>query len=216
MDDTLQTILESGIIAIIRSDSAAGLVETAWALAAGGVRAIEVTMTTPGALEAIAAAARENRGDFLIGAGSVLDADSARQAIAAGAEFLVMPCVNLGAIQEARRAGKVVCPGAFTPTEIASAWHAGADIVKVFPASTVGPAYIKAVRAPLPHVRLMPVGGVDLENVAAYIAAGACAVAVGGNLVSAPVIARGDWARITETARRYVAAVTAARQARSA
>ena len=212
MHDTLGTILETGIIAIIRSDSPSGLIETVRALAAGGVRAIEVTMTTPGALEAIRAAARDNRGDFLIGAGSVLDAESAQKAIDAGAEFLVMPCVDLGAIRTAKRCGKVVCPGALTPTEIVTAWQAGADIVKVFPASSVGPAYIKAVRAPLPHVRLMPVGGVDLGNIDAYVKAGACAVAVGGNLASARTIAQGDWARMTETARHYVAAVAAARQ----
>lgn len=208
MSETLATILETRIIAIIRSDSAAGLIETANALARGGVKAIEVTMTTPGALEAISAAAKQSGGQFIVGAGTILDGESARLAILAGAEFLVMPGLSLDAIEVGRRFGKVVCPGALTPTEIVAAWQAGADIVKVFPASCVGgPDYIKALKAPLPQVRLMPVGGVDLSNAKAYIEAGACAIAVGSALVNAKLIAQGNWDQITEVARQYVAAV---------
>jgi 2-dehydro-3-deoxyphosphogluconate aldolase/(4S)-4-hydroxy-2-oxoglutarate aldolase len=208
VSETLATILETRIIAIIRSDSAAGLIETANALARGGVKAIEVTMTTPGALEAISAAAKQSGGQFVVGAGTILDGESARLAILAGAEFLVMPGLSLDAIEVGKRFGKVVCPGALTPTEIVAAWQAGADIVKVFPASCVGgPDYIKALKAPLPQVRLMPVGGVDLSNARVYIDAGACAIAAGSALVNAKLIAQGNWDQITQVARQYVAAV---------
>ena len=213
MAETLETILADGVIAIVRSDSAAGLIQTVRALAAGGLRAIEVTMTTPGALEAIRAAAGECGGDYIIGAGSVLDGESARLSILAGAEFLVMPTVSLDAVAVAKRYGKVACPGALTPTEIVRAWEAGADIVKVFPASVSGPGYIRALAGPLPQVRTMPVGGVNLANTPAYIEAGACAVGVGGALVNRKTIAAGDWPQITETARQYVQAVAAARAA---
>ncbi|MFO7858156.1 MAG: bifunctional 4-hydroxy-2-oxoglutarate aldolase/2-dehydro-3-deoxy-phosphogluconate aldolase [Ectothiorhodospiraceae bacterium] len=211
MIDALHTILESGVVAIIRADSPSGLVEAGRALARGGVRAIEVTMTTPGALDAVSRLAGEAGDDFVAGAGSVLDTETARAAILAGAEFLVMPTTDLPTIELARRYGKVACPGALTPTEVLAAWQAGADIVKVFPASLGGPAYIKALRGPLPQVRLMPVGGVSAENCAAYIAAGACAVALGGGLVKRDLLAAGDWDGITEVARRVVSAVQEAR-----
>jgi 2-dehydro-3-deoxyphosphogluconate aldolase/(4S)-4-hydroxy-2-oxoglutarate aldolase len=209
--DTLRTILDTGIVAIVRSDSPDGLVETVRALAAGGVRAIEVTMTTPGALAAIAAAAGQAGGKFVVGAGSVLDSESARAAILAGAEFLVAPNTDLGTIALAKRYGKVVCPGALTPTEVVTAWQAGADLVKIFPASFAGAAYLRALAGPLPQVRYMPVGGVDLANTADFIRAGAAALGIGGSLVSGKLIAAGQWDRITETARQYVAAVKAAR-----
>jgi len=212
MNDTLKIILDSGLIAIMRADSSKGLMETARALARGGIRAMEVTLTTPGSLETISALARECRREFLIGAGTVLDAASARKAIAAGAEFLVSPNVDVAMIRAAKEAGKVVCPGALTPTEIVTAWQAGADLIKVFPASVVGPAYFKAVLAPLPQVRLVPVGGVDLSNIAAYIKAGACAVGVGGALVSRERVAAADWEGVAAVARQYLEAVAAARR----
>jgi len=211
MNDTLRAILDSGVIAIVRSDSSAGLLETVHALARGGVKAIEITMTTPGALDAITLLAREASEEYIIGAGSVLDGPMARSAIDSGAEFLVMPNVNLDGIRLAKDRGKVVCPGALTPTEIVTAWQAGADIVKIFPASCFGPEYILALNGPLPEVRYMPVGGVDLTNAAGYVKAGACAIAVGSALVNKKTIARGDWAQITETARKYVEAVARAR-----
>ena len=211
MMEALRTILDTGIVAIVRSDSPRGLIETVRALASGGVRAIEVTMTTPGALEAIAAAAREAGEDYVIGAGSVLDGDAARAAILAGAEFLVSPNLDLNTIRVVKRYGKAICPGAFTPTEVLAAWEVGADIVKVFPASSVGPEYIAALRGPLPQVRYMPVGGVELANAAAFLRAGACALGVGGALVNRKLIAAGDWPRITDLARQYVAAVAQAR-----
>jgi 2-dehydro-3-deoxyphosphogluconate aldolase/(4S)-4-hydroxy-2-oxoglutarate aldolase len=197
MMDALRTILDTGIVAIIRSDSPAGLGQTVRALAAGGVRAIEVTMTTPGALAAIADVAGQGGQEYVIGAGSVLDAESARAAILAGAEFLVAPVTDLNTIRLAKRYGKVVCPGAFTPTEVLAAW--------------AGPAYIKALAGPLPQVRYMPVGGVDLTNARDFIRAGACALGIGGSLVSSKLIAAGQWGRITDTARQYVAAVAEAR-----
>jgi 2-dehydro-3-deoxyphosphogluconate aldolase/(4S)-4-hydroxy-2-oxoglutarate aldolase len=212
MSDTLRTILDSGVVAVIRSDVSAGLLEAARALAAGGVRAIEVTMTTPGAVEAITALAAESRGEFAVGAGTVLDADAARRVIDAGAEFLVSPNLDVEMIRVARAAGKVVCPGALSPTEILTAWQAGADLVKVFPVSCVGgPAYIKAVRAPLPQVRLMAVGGVEAATAGSYIAAGAAAVGLGQSLINTRLIKEAAWDRITETARRCVEAVAQAR-----
>ena len=204
MTNTLETILESGLVAIIRSDRPQGLLETANALADGGVKALEVTLTTPGALEAISNLATAAQGRFVVGAGSVLDAESARAAILAGAEFLVMPNLNVGAIELARRYSKVICPGALTPTEIVSAQQAGADIIKIFPASSLGPGYIKAVRAPLPQICLMPVGGMNLENIADYFRAGASAVGVGGSLVNSKLIGQGNWPAITDLARQYV------------
>ena len=210
-DGVLETILDTGIVAIVRSDSAKGLIDTVRALAAGGVRAIEVTMTTPGALEAISADAAECGEDFTIGAGSVRGAAAAERAIDAGAEFLVMPVVSLDAIRVAKQRGKVACPGALTPTEAATAWEAGGDVIKIFPASFFGPAYIKALRAPMPEIRYMPVGGVRLDSIGEYIAAGACAFGVGGSLANSRTIAAGDWSGIARNAEQFVAAVRRAR-----
>ena len=212
MLDALRTILDTGIVAIIRSDSPRGLIQTVRALAAGGVRAIEVTMTTPGALEAVSAAAAECEGDYIIGAGSVRGAEAAEQAIEAGAEFLVMPVVSLDAIRVAKDRGKVACPGALTPTEAATAWEAGGDVIKIFPASFFGPGYIKALRAPMPEIRTMPVGGVSFETAEAFLAAGACALGVGRSLVNSRTIAAGDWAAVTRNAERFVRTVADARE----
>ncbi len=214
MPDTLTSMLESGLIAIIRSDRPQGLFETANALADGGVKALEITLTTPGALEAISNLASASKGKFVVGAGSVLDAESARAAILAGAEFLVMPNLNIDAIELAKRYGLIICPGALTPTEIVTAQQAGADLIKIFPASTFGPGYIKAIRGPLPQVRLVPVGGMNLENIGYYFRAGASAVGVGGSLVNSKLIAKGNWAAITDLARQYVQAVQIARDSK--
>lgn len=210
--NTLQAILDSGVIAIIRCDSGEGLLDTARALAKGGVRALEVTLTTPGALEAIRSISQQSDGQFATGAGSILDAESARMAILAGAEFLVCPGLDMGVIQMAKRYGRVVLPGALTPTEVIAAWSAGADLVKIFPASIGGPDYIKALRGPLPQVRMVPVGGVEVANAGAYIKAGASAVAMGGSLVNAKLIAAGQWDQITQTAQAALQAVSQARR----
>jgi 2-dehydro-3-deoxyphosphogluconate aldolase/(4S)-4-hydroxy-2-oxoglutarate aldolase len=209
---TLRRILASGIVAIVRANESGRLVETAAALAEGGVSVVEITMTVPGALEIIRAVRQALSGRVVLGAGTVLDAETARLAIAAGAEFIVTPVLKLEVIRLCRRYGKPVLPGAFTPTEILTAWEAGADIVKLFPAEAGGPSYLKAVRAPLPQVRLMPTGGVDLDTAAAFLKAGACCLGVGSQLVSAQAVAQGDFAAIRDKARRFVEVVAKARQ----
>lgn len=210
-DDQIRLISESGVIAIVRFDRSEELVEVARAVRAGGVRAIEFTMTTPNALDIIAQAVHEFGDEVLLGAGTVLDPETARAAILAGAEFIVAPTLNPRVIEVAHRYSKTVIPGAFTPTEILTAWECGADFVKVFPAEFGGPAYIKAVRAPLPQVRLIPVGGVSLETVGDFIRAGCAAVAVGSHLVKKSAIAARNFDELTELARQFVAAVKQAR-----
>lgn len=206
-DEQVRLIEESGIIAIVRFDRPEQLIQVAQAIRAGGVGIIEFTMTTPNALDIIEESGREFGDEVLLGAGTVLDAETARAAILAGAEFIVSPTLDPEVIEVCRRYSKVVIPGAFTPTEILTAWQRGADFVKVFPASFGGPGYLKAMRGPLPQVKLIPVGGVSLENTADFIRAGAVAVAVGGNLVKKRAIAEGNFAELTETARQFVAAV---------
>lgn len=207
----LRRILETGVVAVIRADDSAQLIDVCHALREGGVVAMEVTMTTPRALEVIQAASDALKDDALIGVGTVLDPETARAAILAGAKFIVAPTLNLEVIRMARRYNVAVTPGAYTPTEILTAWEAGADIVKVFPATSLGPGYFKDVLAPLPQVRLIPTGGVSLETVEAFIKAGACAVAVGGNLVSKQALAERDFAGIVATARQFVEKVKKAR-----
>lgn len=210
-DDQIREIEASGVIAIVRFDRSEDLIQVARAVRAGGVRAIEFTMTTPNALDIIAQSAREFGQDVLLGAGTVLDPETARAAILAGAQFVVAPTLNPQVIETCRRYSKAVIPGAFTPTEILTAWECGADFVKVFPADFGGPEYLKAVLAPLPQIKLIPVGGVSLENTGAFIQAGASAVAVGGNLVKKTAIAAKRFDELTELARAYVQAVAAAR-----
>lgn len=207
-----QYLLKHGIIAIIRADSSEGLVRVVEAVAAGGVRCIEVTMTTPGALGCIERAARELAGsDVCLGVGSVLDAETARLAILAGAEYVVSPITSAPVIQMAHRYGKPVLPGAYTPTEIFHAWELGADIVKVFPATHGGLEYLKAVRAPMPQIPLCPTGGVSVDNLKDWVAAGVSAVGVGTNLVSPALVKAQDYAGLTENARRFSAAWQALR-----
>lgn len=210
-DDQVREIESSGVIAIVRFDRSEDLVQVARAVYAGGVRAIEFTMTTPNALDIIAQSASEFGQDVLLGAGTVLDPETARAAILAGAQFIVAPTLNPQVIETCRRYSKAVIPGAFTPTEILSAWECGADFVKVFPADFGGPEYLKAILAPLPQVKLIPVGGVSLENTATFIKAGASAVAVGGNLVKKTAIAAKRFDELTDLARSYVQAVSGAR-----
>jgi len=208
---TLGRILESGITAVIRAKSSAHLVEVAEAIKAGGVECIEVTMTTPDALQVIAETSRRFGEEVVIGVGSVLDAETARAAILAGAEFVVGPCLDLGMIEMCRTYSKPVIPGAFTPTEILTAWRAGADLVKVFPAGQLGPTYLRDILAPLPQVKLVPTGGVDLDTAGAFIKAGAAALCVGSTMMPREAMDTGDWATLTDLARRFVEAVKAAR-----
>ncbi len=205
-DRNLQIILNSGIMAVIRAQSSDQLVDVVMALREGGVKALEVTMTTPNALEVIHTVSEKLKDDpeTVIGVGTVLDPETARAAILAGAEFIVSPSLDTRVIEMARRDSAVVVPGAYTPTEIITAWQAGADIVKVFPATSLGPGYFKDILGPFPQVRLSPTGGVSLDTVQDFIRNGACAVAVGGNLVSKKALAEKDWKSITETAKQFV------------
>jgi 2-dehydro-3-deoxyphosphogluconate aldolase/(4S)-4-hydroxy-2-oxoglutarate aldolase len=209
--DDLQRVLNSGIVAIIRAQSGDQLVEVARALYEGGIDVLEVTFTVPGVLDIIAAVRRELGDKVLVGAGTVLDPESARAALLAGAEFLVSPCVNRDVIRLCNRYDKLMMPGALTPTEILAAWEAGADIIKVFPADIGGPNYLKAVHGPLPHVRLLPTGGVDLETIASFIKAGACAVGLGSALVEKKAVETGNFARIRSLAEQYVQLVKTTR-----
>jgi 2-dehydro-3-deoxyphosphogluconate aldolase/(4S)-4-hydroxy-2-oxoglutarate aldolase len=212
----LRQVLDCGIVAVVRSPDSRQLVEAARALADGGVSVVEITMTVPGALDVVRRV-REALGDrLLLGAGTVLDPETARAALLAGAEFLVAPTVNLDVIRLCQRYDKLVMPGAFTPTEILTAWEAGADIVKVFPADVVGPAFFKALRGPLPQVRLMPTGGVDLTTAAAFLRAGACCLGIGGQLVEPKAVAEGNFERIRDLARQYAAIVKQHRGERGA
>jgi 2-dehydro-3-deoxyphosphogluconate aldolase/(4S)-4-hydroxy-2-oxoglutarate aldolase len=198
------------VVGIIRADSADGLLDCAKALAAGGLTSIELTMTTPGALrvlESVTAALP----DFLFGLGTVLDAETARAGILAGAKFIVTPALRPDVITLCRRYSVPVFAGALTPTEIVNAWDAGADAVKIFPAEFFGPAYIKSVKAPLPQVELIPTGGVTPESVGEFLKAGAWATGAGSALVDAKALKAKDWATITARAQAFVQAVAAAK-----
>ncbi|MGQ9732343.1 MAG: bifunctional 4-hydroxy-2-oxoglutarate aldolase/2-dehydro-3-deoxy-phosphogluconate aldolase [Candidatus Zipacnadales bacterium] len=209
--ETLTRILDSGITAVIRAKSSEHLINVVEAIKAGGVECIEVTMTTPDALSVISDAARRFGHEAVIGVGSVLDAETCRAAILAGAEFVVGPTLDLGVIQMCRTYSKPVIPGAFTPTEILTAWRAGADLVKVFPAGVVGPGYFRDVLAPLPQVKLVPTGGVDLNTAGDFIKAGAAALCVGSAMTPKDAMAEGKWEVLTDLAAKFVAAVKAAR-----
>jgi 2-dehydro-3-deoxyphosphogluconate aldolase / (4S)-4-hydroxy-2-oxoglutarate aldolase len=209
--DTTARIEREGIVAVIRLERAGVLSRVVEALAAGGVRVIEVTMTVPGAIAAIGELTSSMPDELTIGAGTVLDPDTARRAIAAGARFVVSPVFRPATIEACHALDVPAIPGCYTPTEILNAWDAGADIVKVFPANGLGPSFLKDVRAPLPQVKLMPTGGVSIDNAGEWLRAGAVAVGVGGALVDARLVAAGDLAAITERAARIAANVRAAR-----
>jgi 2-dehydro-3-deoxyphosphogluconate aldolase/(4S)-4-hydroxy-2-oxoglutarate aldolase len=205
-------ILEAaGVVAIVRLDDAARLRPVVEALEAGQVRVVEITLTTPGALEALASLSAALDGRVLLGAGTVLDGETARLAVLAGARFVVAPTFRPAVVEVCRRYGVLAIPGAYTPTEVLAAWESGADLVKVFPAGTLGPGYLRELAGPLPQVRLIATGGVTVENAAAFLDAGAVAVGVGGALVDREALARGDVARITSQAARLTSAVRAAR-----
>ena len=209
--DITQRIEQSGVVAVIRIKEPDRLRAVIDALASGGVRALEVTMTVPRAIELIAEIALTLPSEFLLGAGTVLDASTAARAIDAGARFVVSPVFRRGVIETCHAREVPAMPGCLTPTEILDAWEAGADVVKVFPATTLGPGYIKDIRAPLPEVKLMPTGGVTPDNAGDWIKAGAVAVGVGSALVDAAAVAAGNYHVIEAHARRIVATVQAAR-----
>lgn len=203
----LRRVLECGIVAVVRSPDSQQLVEVVRALADGGVTVVEITMSVPNALDVLRQVRQALGERVLLGAGTVLDAETARAVLLAGAEYVVSPTLNLDVIRLCRRYDKLVMPGAFTPTEILTAWEAGADVVKVFPADVVGPAFFKALRGPLPQVRLMPTGGVDLNTAADFLRAGACCLGVGGQLVEPRAVADRNFERLRDLARQYVAVV---------
>ena len=205
--ETVQQIEQCGVVAVIRLQDPDRLKGVIDALGEGGVRAIEVTMTVPRAIQLIDAIAPTLPDGFVIGAGTILDAETARAAILAGARFVVSPVFNPSVIDLCHRYDVAVMPGCFTPTEILHAWEAGADVVKVFPATALGPSYFKDVRGPLPQVKLMPTGGVSIDNAGDWITAGAVAIGVGTAMVDAKAVAAGDWATITQKASRFVEAV---------
>jgi 2-dehydro-3-deoxyphosphogluconate aldolase/(4S)-4-hydroxy-2-oxoglutarate aldolase len=211
-EEARQRVVEVGIVAIIRSPSRKDALAAAESVCAGGIPIVEVTTVVPGAIEVIAELFRTVGDHVLIGAGTVLDMDTARRCLDAGAEFLVSPGFNPRIVDLARGAEKLVMAGALTPTEVIAAWQSGADFVKVFPCGVVGgPKYIRSLRAPLPQIPLVPTGGVSLTTAAEFIRAGAVALGVGSELVSGGPLDSSETARITASARRYVAAVREAR-----
>jgi len=208
----IEQIRAIGIIPVVRAQSAGEALTAVDAICAGGIPILEITMTVPGAVTIINELTKRLGDDAVIGAGTVLDAETARKCIDAGARFIVSPSLDVPTIEACRTLRVPVFPGAMTPTEVVTAWKAGADAVKVFPANAVGgAAYLKSLKAPLPQIELVPTGGVSLKNIAEYIAAGALAVGVGADLVDLAAVRNGDAASITAKAREYVAAVNAAR-----
>jgi len=210
--NVVERIREVGLVPVVRAASAAEAFAAVEAIRAGGIPILEITLTVPGAIQIIAELTRRLGDDALIGAGTVLDADTARQCIDAGARFIVSPALDIPTVELCRRRDVPVFPGALTPTEILTAWRAGASAVKVFPANAAGGAtYIKSLKAPLPQIELLPTGGVSLKTAADFIAAGAFALGVGADLVDLAALRRGEAASITEKARQYLAAVVEAR-----
>jgi 2-dehydro-3-deoxyphosphogluconate aldolase/(4S)-4-hydroxy-2-oxoglutarate aldolase len=205
-------LTDPGIIAVLRARSAEQVIPLSEALLAGGVIAIEITMTTPNAIAAIRTAKSHFGERALIGVGTVLDKDTCKAAIEAGAEFVVTPVCRTEFVEIAHAAQRPVMLGAYTPTEAQTAYEAGADFVKIFPADTLGPGYIKALRAPLPHLRIVPTGGVDVHNVADFLNAGCAALGAGGSLVSGKILETNDWEALKKKANEFVAAARAARK----
>lgn len=212
--DVVEALVDAGAIAIIRMQNAQKLMRTAEAIRKGGVTAIEITMTTPKALRLIeeTATAFADDEEVLVGVGSVLDGPTAQQAINAGAQFAVSPILSADMIETCHRYDVPAVPGAYTPTEVAQAHELGADIVKVFPASTVGPDYFGALKGPMPHVKLMPTGGVSLENAGQWIEAGACAVGVGSALLDEQAITNERYETLTENAETLRQSIADARR----
>lgn len=210
--EKLNLIRETGIVAIMRAKSSDQLIAAADAIKTGGVRVIEVTMTTPGALNVIEAAKKKYGDEVLFGAGSVLDPETARAAILAGADFIVAPTLKLDVIALCNRYSVPVMPGCYTPTEIITAWEAGADMVKLFPASVGGADLLKAILAPLPQVELVPVGGVDLNTAADFIRKGAAALGVGSSLINQKLLDSGDMAELTRRAAAFIEEVKKGRE----
>jgi 2-dehydro-3-deoxyphosphogluconate aldolase/(4S)-4-hydroxy-2-oxoglutarate aldolase len=207
IDEVLEVIRVNRIIAIVRLNDLSAAIDLTHALLDGGIRVLEFTLSNPAAIGAMAkvksAVPEFNRGRAVIGIGTVLNADQAQAAIEAGAQFIVSPTTNLATIEVCQQLQVAVVPGAFTPTEILAAWEAGASAVKVFPARSVGPSYVKDVREPLPFLRLIPTGGIDRNNIKDYLKNGAFAVGVGGNLVDKQLAVARDWGALADRARAF-------------
>src|SRR6476620_9117100 len=211
-DQILAFIIEVGIVPVVRTSSAEGAIKAIDAIYRGGIRAAEITMTVPGAIRALEKVADQFGDKLVLGAGTVLDPETARACMLAGAEFFVTPSLKVSTIEMAKRYSKVICPGALTPTEVVTAWEAGADAVKIFPCGNVGGAkYIKALKGPFPHIDMVPTGGVNLETIGDFLKAGSCACGVGGELVDNKLVMAGKFEVIEERARQYLAAVAKAR-----
>ena len=211
--EVAKRIVEVGIVPVVRARSAKQAMQAAEAVCSGGIPIVEITMTVPGAIDLIAQLANSIGSDVLIGAGTVLDAETGRKCLDAGAEFLVSPGFDPETVQLANREGKLVMSGALTPTEVMAAWKAGSDFVKIFPCGAVGgPSYLRALKAPLPQIPMVPTGGVTLKTAAEFIHAGAAALGVGGELVSAEALQSGNTNQITVTARQFVEAVRGAKE----
>jgi 2-dehydro-3-deoxyphosphogluconate aldolase/(4S)-4-hydroxy-2-oxoglutarate aldolase len=211
-----QRIIEIGIVPVVRASSAEHARKAVEAVCAGGIPIVELTMTVPGAIELIAELRRSLDAEILVGAGTVLDAQTAQQCIAAGADFIVSPGFDLATVQTARQMEKLIMAGALTPTEVIAAWKAGSDFVKIFPCGAVGgPKYIKSLKGPLPQVPMVPTGGVTLETAADFIRAGSEALGIGGELVSASALKSGNTEEITRAARQYLEIVRQARVGQS-
>jgi len=211
-NEVLRQIEEVGVVPVVRASSAEEAMQVIEAIKAGGVSVLEITMTVPGAVRVIEQVADRYGAEVVVGAGTVLDAETARACILAGATFVVSPSLNTGTIELCRRYSIAVMPGALTPTEVVTAWQAGADVVKVFPCGALGGAkYLKSLKAPLPQIEMIPTGGVSLKTVAEFIEAGALALGVGADLVDTKAIRAGQPEKVTEAARAYVTAVRAAR-----
>jgi 2-dehydro-3-deoxyphosphogluconate aldolase/(4S)-4-hydroxy-2-oxoglutarate aldolase len=210
--EKLNLIRETGIVAIMRAKSSEQLIAAADAIKAGGVSVIEVTMTTPGALNVIETAKEKYGEAVLFGAGSVLDPETARAAILAGADFIVAPTLNLDSIVLCNRYSIPIMPGCYTPTEALTAWEAGADMIKFFPASFGGASLVKAILAPLPHLEIIPVGGVNLDTAADFIRKGAAALGVGSSLVNQKLLDANDLDELTQRAKAFIVEVHKGRE----
>jgi 2-dehydro-3-deoxyphosphogluconate aldolase/(4S)-4-hydroxy-2-oxoglutarate aldolase len=211
-DEIMTRLIEPGVVAVVRAQRTEQVIPLGEALLAGGVLAIEITMTTPNAIEAIRTARATFGGRALIGVGTVLDSRTASLAIEAGAEFVVSPIMRPEIAQTARAAQKPVMLGAFTPTEAQAAYEAGSDFIKIFPADVLGPAYIKAILAPLPHLRIIPTGIAKPEDVTGFIKAGCVGVGLGSLLIPQPALREGNWAEVSRLGREFVDLVATARQ----
>jgi len=210
--EVFNRMMSEGLVPVIRVSSAQEAIDVADAIKEGGVTLIEITMSVPGAIDVIKALAQKYRDEIILGAGTVLDPETARAALLAGAQFIVTPTLNFDVIHLAHRYSAVVVPGAMTPTEILAAWNTGADMVKVFPAAQLGgPEYLKAIRGPLPQILLVPTGGVNLQNAGAFIKAGAAALGVGGELVDKKAVKEKKFSVITENTRAFTKAIREAR-----